>query len=151
VCGKPLEWQRSTRRFCGAACKQAFYQQRLSSRVRHRRTKPRVAFGHVIRQQHTTAPVAETTLAKATVRSITLSAAKESLYEPMPAVSTAFYGLFIGDQLAAAVVFGPDPIANLRHRYNGSTIALLRGGCAPWAPRAWGRRPSSRSTVHSVA
>jgi hypothetical protein len=48
--------------------------------------------------------------------------------------------LFIGDQLAAAVVFGPDPIANLRHRYNGSTIALLRGACTPWAPRNAGSK-----------
>jgi hypothetical protein len=96
-----------------------------------------VAFGHVIRQQHTVAAVAEAALANATVRPIALSAAKEiiTLYEPMSAASKAAYGLFIGDQLAAAVVFGPDRIANLRHRYNGSTIALLRGACAPWAPR----------------
>jgi hypothetical protein len=104
-----------------------------------------VAFGHFIRQQHAVAPVGEErginqvrhlphlTLAHATVRPITRSAAKQivTLYEPMPAVSTAFYGLFVGDQLAAAVVFGPDPAANLCARYNGSTSALLRGACRP--------------------
>jgi hypothetical protein len=97
-----------------------------------------VAFGHVIRQQLAGASsVGEAALTKATVRLITWRDAKEiiSLYEPMPAVSSLAYGLFIGDHLAAAVVFCPDPSANLQDHYNGSTIALLRGACAPRAPR----------------
>jgi hypothetical protein len=82
------------------------------------------------------------------VQPITLSAAKAiiTLYEPMPAVSTAFYGFFIGDQLAAAVVFGPDRAANLWDRYNGKMIALLRGACAPWAPRIAASKLLRRST-----
>jgi hypothetical protein len=109
---------------------------------------PTVAFGHVIRQQHAdVCSSGATSLATATVQPISWDDAKTiiTLYEPMPRVSNGLaYGLFIGDALAGAVVFGPDPAANLgvwrRYGCDGQIIALLRGACAPWAPRNAGSK-----------
>jgi hypothetical protein len=101
---------------------------------------PAVAFGHVIRQQHVCGErIGAVSLASATVRPICWNDAKRiiTLYEPMPGVvsSGLAYGLFIDGVIAGAVVFGPDPAANLWRRFDGQAIALLRGACAPWAPR----------------
>jgi hypothetical protein len=119
-----------------------FYRQRLSGRVRHRHAAPAVAFGHILRLWHG-GDIAAGSLASATVRPIDWAAAKAiiTLYEPMPRVSSGLtYGLFIGDALAAAVVFGPDPAGNLWRRFDGQIIALLRGACAPWAPHNAGSK-----------
>lgn len=140
VCGRLMKWQRASRRFCGAACKQSFYRQRKSGRVRHRRAMPRVAFGHVVRQKYAATVLGDAALGNATVRPITWQAAKEiiTLYEPMLNGGLA-YGLFIDGTLAGAVVFGPEPAANLRvwdrYDWTDKIICLQRGACAPWAPR----------------
>jgi hypothetical protein len=121
-----------------------FYRQRLSGRVRHRRAMPAVAFGHVIRQQHADVHSPGTTcLATAKVQPISWDDAKQiiTLYEPMPRFSSGLaYGLLIDGVIAGAVVFGPDPAANLWRRFDGQIIALLRGACAPWAPRNAGSK-----------
>jgi hypothetical protein len=111
---------------------------------------PAVAFGHVIRQQHADVRPpgsTSTSLATATVQPISWSDAKTiiTLYEPMPRVSSGLaYGLVINGEIAGAVVFGPDPAANLgvwrRYGCDGEIIALLRGACAPWAPRNAGSK-----------
>jgi hypothetical protein len=108
---------------------------------------PAVAFGHVIRQQHVGHQRADAptgSLADAKVRPISWTDAKTiiTLYEPMPNVSSGLaYGLFIDGVNAGAVVFGPDPAANLWRRFDGQIIiALLRGASAPWAPRNAGSK-----------
>jgi hypothetical protein len=105
---------------------------------------PTVAFGHLIRQQHVGERLGAVSLASATVRPISWSDAKRiiTLYEPMPGISSSglAYGLLIDDAIAGAVVFGPDPAANLWRRFDGQIIALLRGACAPWAPRNAGSK-----------
>jgi hypothetical protein len=110
--------------------------------VRHRHAKPAAAFGHILRLWHG-GDIAVGSLANARVRPISWADAKQiiTLYEPMPRVSSGLaFGLFVGDALASALVFGPDPAANLWRRFDGQIIALLRGACAPWAPRNAGSK-----------
>jgi hypothetical protein len=104
---------------------------------------PAVAFGHVIRQQHGGELASTGSLASATVQPISWNDAKRiiTLYEPMPRVTSGLaYGLFIDDALAGAVVFGPDPASNIWRRFDGQITALLRGACAPSAPRNAGSK-----------
>jgi hypothetical protein len=74
------------------------------------------------------------------VRPISREAAARviTLFEPMPAVVTHAFGLFFGDTLAAAVVYGPEYGHNLRPTMGN--IGLLRGASLPWAPRNCGSK-----------
>jgi hypothetical protein len=75
----------------------------------------------------------------AQVRPITLAEARTiiEVYEPMPAVSWLAFGIFFGDRLGGAVVYGPEYGENLGvwdgRGYTGQLIALLRGACLHWA------------------
>jgi hypothetical protein len=99
---------------------------------------PAVAHQYAIRQRLAVDPPAAVCLdiRAAQVRPISWQAAAAIItcYEPMPAVAPLTFGLFLGPALAAAVAYGPDYAANLRAS-DASVIALLRGACAPWAPR----------------
>ena len=61
-----------------------------------------------------------------------------TLFEPMPAIVTHCFGLFFGDTLAGAVVYGPEYGYNLRPATGN--IGLLRGASLPQAPRNSGSR-----------
>jgi hypothetical protein len=55
----------------------------------------------------------------------------------MPAVKTHAFGLFFGNALGGAVVFGPEYAENRgvwsRYGFEGRIIALLRSACETWA------------------
>jgi hypothetical protein len=55
----------------------------------------------------------------------------------MAAVSRLAFGIFFGDRLGGAVVYGDEYGENLgvwnRYGYDGQIIALVRGACLPWA------------------
>jgi hypothetical protein len=74
------------------------------------------------------------------VRPISREAAARviTLFEPMPAIVTHCFGLFFGDTLAGAVVYGPEYGHNLRPATGN--IGLLRGASLPQAPRNSGSR-----------
>ena len=74
---------------------------------------------------------------------ITFAEAREAIikeYEwlgTMPAVIRFCFGIFFGDRLGGAVIYGDEPGENLgvwdRFGFTGRIIALSRGACAHWA------------------
>jgi hypothetical protein len=91
-CGERLVCQRSTRRYCSNACRRSVYGRRRSPRVR---PPPHPAQGGP--------PICDSD-----------AAWRVTMYEPMPAVTGPCFVLFIGEALAAAVVYGPEYGHNLR-------------------------------------
>jgi hypothetical protein len=55
----------------------------------------------------------------------------------MPAVARCAFGLFFGDRLGGAVIYGDEYAENRgvwdRYGFTGRIVALLRGACLPWA------------------
>jgi hypothetical protein len=125
-------------RFCSAACRQKAYRARqaaankpAATKAHQRQIKERLALDGA---------VGGVDISTAIVRPIALSKAKALIetYEVMPAVSRLAFGIFFGDELGGAVVYGDVEYAeNLgvwdRYGYSGKIIALLRGACLPWA------------------
>jgi hypothetical protein len=81
-------------------------------------------------------------IATAKVRPIPLADARAVIERhewlgTMPAVARYAFGLFFGDRLGGAVVYGDEYAENRgvwdRYGFTGRVIALLRGACLPWA------------------
>jgi hypothetical protein len=136
TCRKPITLtMRADTRFCSARCRQKGYRQRKAN------GSPQKAHQRIIRER-LAAESAESVAADistAEVRPITLADAKAIIeqYEPMPAVSRYCFGIFFGERLGGAVLYGDEYAENLRvwdcYGYSGKIIALLRGACAHWA------------------
>jgi hypothetical protein len=87
---------------------------------------------------------AQPDIATAKVRPIPLAEARAIIkqYEwlgTMPAVARFAFGIFFGNRLGGAVVYGPEYAENRgvwsRYGWTGRIIGLLRGACLPWAHR----------------
>jgi hypothetical protein len=87
-------------------------------------------------------PASHKGISAATVRPVSLVQARAIIekYEylgSMPAVARYAFGLFFGDRLSGAVVYGDEYTENRgvwnRYGFGGKIIALLRGVCLPWA------------------
>jgi hypothetical protein len=106
---------------------------------------PAMAAQFIARQQLAakTQCFARASLADAKVKPIPVLEARRFVaqFEPATVPAHLAYGLFIGDHLAGVVMFGPDYAANLSTwRFDGNSIALVRGATAPWAPKNSGSK-----------
>jgi hypothetical protein len=80
-------------------------------------------------------PRAAHDISAAVVAPISLAAAARVIdhYEPTASFASHAFGLFCGEILLGAVIYGADPIGNLRQA-SVPTLALKRGALLPGAP-----------------
>jgi hypothetical protein len=139
ACGEHLAIsRRADAVYCSQRCRQRGFRERKAAAA----AMSRKAHQRVIREQLVAADRsrdAVVDIKTAQVRPIALAQACAIIerYEPMPAVSRYCFGIFFGDQLGGAVVYGDEYGENLRlwdrYGYSGKIIALLRGACTHWA------------------
>jgi hypothetical protein len=137
-----VERLRSTRIYCAVACRMRAYRLRRDGPPRRPLRIPIRA--HQARQNGRREVHAH--IGSATVRPIPLSEARAIIEQheylgTMPAVARCAFGIFFGERLGGAVVYGDEYTENRgvwdRYGFTGRIIALLRGACLPWAhPRA---------------
>ena len=123
---------RAHARFCSTRCRQKDYRRRRAVAG-----QPRKAHQRVIKErlaaENPEPPAVD--IRGAQVRPITLAEARTIIekFEPMPAVSRYCFGIFFGDRLGGAVVYGDEYGENLgvwnKFGFNGRIIALTRGCC----------------------
>jgi hypothetical protein len=139
VCGKRLAiTRRADALYCSTRCRQQGYRQR---KVAAAAAMPRKAHQRIVCERFAADRPRDAAIdiRTAQVRPIALAQARAIIeqYEPMPAVSRYCFGIFFGDRLGGAVVYGDEYGENLRLRdrygYSGKIIALLRGASAYWA------------------
>lgn len=126
-------------RFCSPACRQKAHRRRKAA------AKPSKAHQRVIRERLAaadSAPRHVIDIRTAEVRPISIAEARGIIekYEwlgTMPAISRHCFGIFFGEHLGGAVVYGSEYGENLgvwdRFGFTGKIIALQRGACAHWA------------------
>ena len=139
ACGDRIEAQRSTRRFCRAACRQRAYRaggRAVLAPVAHQR---RIRDAEAARDPRPQMATPE----DCTVEPVSFAEAKALIlrYEwlgTMPPGARACYGLKTPDgELAGVAVFAPPPSPESRDlcgpEHRDLTICLARGACVHWA------------------
>jgi hypothetical protein len=121
-------------RFCGATSRQRAHRAREAAKL------PKAHQRVVKDRQPVNEDPASLDIRRAIVRPIGLSEAGALLapYEKRPlAISRFALGLYFGDRLGGAVVYGDEYAENLgvwdKYGFTGRIICLQRGACLPWA------------------
>jgi hypothetical protein len=131
-----VERLRSTRIYCAVACRMRAYRLRRDGPPRRRLRLP-------VRAHQARARIdASQDISTAEVKPIPLSEARAIIEQheylgTMPAIATHAFGLFFGDRIGGAVVYGDEYAENRgvwdRCGFTGKIIALKRGVTLPWA------------------